>query len=107
MTPRAEHTHGSRWRATAAVLPAVVPVVLVVGVGGVTVVLQSLGLVLLVGRPELSTAAFTAPGSTVSSSASPLAGRVRGIHRDRGRGRARRRSGGAGRGGGSCSPPGL
>jgi len=58
MTPRAEQTHGSRWRATAAVLPAVVPVVGVVGVGGVggvggvTVLLQSLGLMPLVGRPD-------------------------------------------------------
>lgn len=64
MTPRSE-----RARATAAVLPAVLPVVLVVGVGVGTVLLQSLGLVPLVGRPGLSTAAFTAPGSTVWSSA--------------------------------------
>ena len=69
MTPRAEPTSTSRCRATLTVLPAVLPVVLVVGVGLGTVLLQSLGLMPLVGQPELSTAAFTAPGSTVESSA--------------------------------------
>ena len=60
---------GRRRRGSLAVLPAVVPVVVVVGVGVVTTLLQSLGLVPLVGLPELSTAAFTAPGSTVGTSA--------------------------------------
>ncbi len=69
MTTHYRQTRRSRRWATAAVLPAVVPVVLVVGVGVVTTLLQSLGLLPLVGRPELSTAAFTAPGSTAATSA--------------------------------------
>lgn len=69
MSPPETSTRGGRLRATAAVLPAVIPVVLVVGVGGLTTLLQSLGLMPLVGRPDLSTAAFTAPGSTVMTSA--------------------------------------
>lgn len=73
MTTHYRQTRRSRRWATAAVLPAVVPVVLVVGVGVVTTLLQSLGLLPLVGRPELSTAAFTAPGSTAATSAATSA----------------------------------
>ncbi|MGB6071884.1 MAG: ABC transporter, partial [Rhodococcus sp. (in: high G+C Gram-positive bacteria)] len=50
------------FRGTAAVLPAVVLVVLVVGGGLGTVVLQSLGLMPLVGTPELSVDAYSALG---------------------------------------------
>ena len=50
------------FRGTAAVLPAVVLVVLVVGGGLGTVVLQSLGLMPLVGTPALSVDAYSALG---------------------------------------------
>ncbi|MDZ7883640.1 MAG: ABC transporter permease subunit [Mycobacterium sp.] len=50
------------WRSTLEVLPAVLLVAVVVGGGLVTVVLQSLGLMPLVGTPELSVDAYSALG---------------------------------------------
>lgn len=56
----------TRTRATLLVLPAVVPVVLVLGAALVTAGLQSLGLVPLVGRPALSLDAYAADGLATS-----------------------------------------
>lgn len=53
---------GASWRSTVAVLPAVLLVAAVVGGGLVTVVLQSLGLMPLVGTPELGVDAYSALG---------------------------------------------
>ncbi|QZY30131.1 ABC transporter permease [Nocardioides coralli] len=54
----AAHDRGDRFRGILAVGPAVLVVVLVVGTGLVTVVLQSAGLMPLVGQPRLSGAAY-------------------------------------------------
>ncbi|MFZ2173828.1 MAG: ABC transporter permease subunit [Rhodococcus sp. (in: high G+C Gram-positive bacteria)] len=65
---------GRRWRSTGWVLPAVVLVVVVVGGGLGTALLQSLGLMPLVGAPELSVAAYTAhPEDLLTSTALTLA----------------------------------
>jgi putative spermidine/putrescine transport system permease protein len=58
-TPRGARPGPSSWRGTLLVLPAVLPVVAVLGVGVSTSALQSLGLMPLVGTPRLSTVAWT------------------------------------------------
>lgn len=60
---------GGRVRAALLVAPAVVPTVAVLGTGVVTAVLQSLGLMPLVGTPELTVAPYTAPGADVLGAA--------------------------------------
>ncbi|MEV0946892.1 ABC transporter permease subunit [Rhodococcus sp. NPDC049939] len=66
---RARVPRRSSWRNTVWVLPAVIPVVAMVGAGLGTALLQSLGLMPLVGDPELTSQAYTANSEDLLTSA--------------------------------------